>query len=99
MQACFQHPSTAAAVQVVIALSQRAGHVSYRSSKLTHLLKDSIGGNCRTLLVACAWSEVRAVLPACELGCCAILLALHKLKRKALRLFAAGSLGRLQKDT
>ena len=47
-----------ALLQAVMALSQKAGHVPYRSSKLTHYLKDSIGGNCRTLLVACAWSEV-----------------------------------------
>jgi kinesin family protein 6/9 len=48
------------AVQVIIALSKRGGrHVPYRSSKLTHLLKDSIGGNCHTLLIACVWSDVR----------------------------------------
>lgn len=27
-------------------------HVPYRDSKLTRLLKDSIGGNCRTVMVA-----------------------------------------------
>ncbi|DBB13877.1 hypothetical protein WJX82_005698 [Trebouxia sp. C0006] len=44
--------------QVIIALSKKnAKHVPYRSSKLTHFLKDSIGGNCQTLLVACIWSE------------------------------------------
>eukprot|EP00891_Asterochloris_glomerata_P001294 jgi/Astpho2/1294/e_gw1.00024.25.1_t len=32
-------------------------HVPYRSSKLTHFLKDSIGGNCQTLLVSCIWSD------------------------------------------
>lgn len=46
-------------LQVIIALSKKnAKHVPYRSSKLTHFLKDSIGGNCQTLLVACIWSEV-----------------------------------------
>ncbi|KAM6451607.1 kinesin-like protein KIF18B [Liasis olivaceus] len=27
-------------------------HIPYRDSKLTHLLKDSIGGNCRTIMIA-----------------------------------------------
>lgn len=29
----------------------------YRDSKLTHYLKDSLGGNCRTLMVACIWGD------------------------------------------
>lgn len=47
--------------QVVIALPEadsgdkRRDHIPYRRSKLTHLLKDSIGGNCQTLLLACVW--------------------------------------------
>lgn len=46
--------------QVIIALAKRdVRHVPYRSSKLTHLLKDSLGGNCQTLLIACIWSDVR----------------------------------------
>ncbi len=32
-------------------------HIPYRQSKLTHLLKDSIGGNCRTIMVATVWPE------------------------------------------
>ncbi|KAK9818001.1 hypothetical protein WJX72_005592 [[Myrmecia] bisecta] len=44
--------------QVIIALSKKKQqHVPYRSSKLTHFLKDSIGGNCQTLLIACVWSD------------------------------------------
>jgi kinesin family protein 6/9 len=39
--------------QVVVALTERKGrandHVPYRQSKLTHILKDSIGGNCKTV--------------------------------------------------
>eukprot|EP00340_Litonotus_pictus_P000680 CAMPEP_0170523966 /NCGR_PEP_ID=MMETSP0209-20121228/9427_1 /TAXON_ID=665100 ORGANISM="Litonotus pictus, Strain P1" /NCGR_SAMPLE_ID=MMETSP0209 /ASSEMBLY_ACC=CAM_ASM_000301 /LENGTH=714 /DNA_ID=CAMNT_0010812411 /DNA_START=79 /DNA_END=2223 /DNA_ORIENTATION=- len=53
--------------QVVISLTERTKlkktkisssrmfsgeHVPYRQSKLTHILKDSIGGNCRTVMVA-----------------------------------------------
>eukprot|EP00936_MAST-01D_sp_MAST-1D-sp1_P001659 g1659.t1 len=45
--------------QCVVALSKRqaGGHVPYRSSTLTHVLMDSLGGNCRTLLFACIWGE------------------------------------------
>eukprot|EP00965_Chrysotila_dentata_P170431 5625349-Pleurochrysis_carterae.AAC.1 len=39
---------------VMKALSQGAQHVPYRDSKLTMMLSDSIGGNCRTTLVVCA---------------------------------------------
>ena len=43
----------------MLALSKKGGqHVPYRSSKLTHLLKDSIGGNCQTRLIACIWPDV-----------------------------------------
>ena len=30
----------------------KAVHVPYRNSKLTRLLKDSLGGNCRTVMIA-----------------------------------------------
>ncbi|CAN0002700.1 unnamed protein product [Ectocarpus sp. 13 AM-2016] len=46
--------------QCVVALSRRnAGHVPYRQSKLTNVLKDSLGGNCNTLLLACIWGEAQ----------------------------------------
>ena len=46
--------------QVVVALSAKTrGHTPYRQSKLTHMLKDSLGGNCKTLLVANIYGEVR----------------------------------------
>jgi len=44
--------------QTIIALAdKRREHVPHRQSKLTHFLKDSIGGNCNTLMVAAIWSE------------------------------------------
>eukprot|EP01026_Neomeris_dumetosa_P014889 TRINITY_DN1551_c0_g1_i4.p1 TRINITY_DN1551_c0_g1~~TRINITY_DN1551_c0_g1_i4.p1 ORF type:complete len:895 (-),score=145.35 TRINITY_DN1551_c0_g1_i4:394-2733(-) len=44
--------------QVIVAMSaKKEQHVPYRSSKLTHFLKDSIGGNCKTTLVACCWGN------------------------------------------
>lgn len=33
-------------------LQGRKSHVPYRDSKLTRLLKDSLGGNCRTVMIA-----------------------------------------------
>lgn len=39
--------------QVIIALAdKKREHVPFRQSKLTHVLRDSIGGNCNTLMIA-----------------------------------------------
>lgn len=44
--------------QVVIALGdKKRQHIPYRQTTLTNLLKDSLGGNCRTLLMACVWPD------------------------------------------
>jgi len=44
--------------QCVVAVGRKtAGHVPYRQSKLTNVLKDAIGGNCNTLMFACIWGE------------------------------------------
>ena len=32
---------------------RRGGHVPYRDSKITRLLKDSLGGNARTVMITC----------------------------------------------
>ncbi|KAI8822057.1 P-loop containing nucleoside triphosphate hydrolase protein [Fimicolochytrium jonesii] len=39
--------------QVIIALAdKRRGHIPYRQSKLTNVLRDALGGNCNTLMIA-----------------------------------------------
>eukprot|EP00466_Bigelowiella_natans_P009967 jgi/Bigna1/80002/fgenesh1_pg.67_\ len=39
--------------QVITALSQKKPHVPFRDSIITRLLQDSLGGNARTVLIAC----------------------------------------------
>ena len=57
-EANFINKSLSYMEQVVIALSERGrDHVPYRQSKLTYMLKDSIGGNSKTLMVANIWPE------------------------------------------
>ncbi|XP_075240761.1 kinesin-like protein KIF9 isoform X2 [Convolutriloba macropyga] len=44
--------------QTIIALTdKKREHVPFRQSKLTHVLKDSIGGNCQTVMFATVWGE------------------------------------------
>lgn len=58
MEASFINKSLACLGQVVVALSEKdRDHIPYRQSKLTYLLKDSIGGNCRTVMIAAIWPE------------------------------------------
>ncbi|CEP03782.1 unnamed protein product (mitochondrion) [Plasmodiophora brassicae] len=46
--------------QVVIALSTKhRDHIPFRSSKLTHVLRDSLGGNSITRMIANIWPESR----------------------------------------
>lgn len=53
--------SLSALGHVIEALSERRPHVPYRDSRLTRLLEESLGGNCRTtLLVACSSSSIHA---------------------------------------
>jgi kinesin family protein 6/9 len=42
---------------VVAACDNKKEHVPYRQSKLTNLLKNSIGGNCKTVMIANIWPE------------------------------------------
>uniref|UniRef100_A0A8B9LXN3 Kinesin-like protein n=1 Tax=Astyanax mexicanus TaxID=7994 RepID=A0A8B9LXN3_ASTMX len=48
--------------QAIIALTDlRREHVPFRQSKLTHSLKDSLGGNCNTVLVANIYGEAAQI--------------------------------------
>ncbi|KND02684.1 hypothetical protein, variant [Spizellomyces punctatus DAOM BR117] len=39
--------------QVIVALAdKRRGHIPYRQSKLTNVLRDALGGNCNTLMIS-----------------------------------------------
>ena len=58
VEAMYINKSLTFLEQAVIALAdRRRDHVPYRQSKLTHVLKDSIGGKCNTLLIANVWGE------------------------------------------
>ncbi|XP_041374463.1 kinesin-like protein KIF9 [Gigantopelta aegis] len=57
-EAMYINKSLSFLEQVIIALSNKhREHIPFRQSKLTHYLKDSIGGQCNTLLVANMWGE------------------------------------------
>lgn len=57
-EALYINKSLSILEQVILALSEKGrDHVPYRSSKLTHVLKDSLGGNCHTALVANVWED------------------------------------------
>ena len=43
--------------QCVVALARKSSHIPYRQSKLTNILKDCLGANCNTLMLACIWGE------------------------------------------
>jgi kinesin family protein 6/9 len=43
--------------QCVVALARKSPHIPYRQSKLTVILKDALGANCNTLMIACMWGE------------------------------------------
>ncbi|XP_074782629.1 uncharacterized protein LOC141970145 isoform X2 [Athene noctua] len=55
--------SLLALINVINALAEaksRKSHIPYRDSKLTRLLKDSIGGHCRTIMIAAVSPSVLA---------------------------------------
>ena len=64
-EAAYINKSLTFLEQVVVALTdktRRKEYVPYRQSKLTHILKDAIGGNCRTVMIATIWPEEQFIL-------------------------------------
>ncbi|NWH50436.1 KIF9 protein, partial [Fregata magnificens] len=52
-EATYINKSLSFLEQLIIALADpKRDHIPFRQSKLTHVLKDSLGGNCNTVLVA-----------------------------------------------
>lgn len=43
--------------QCVVALARKSNHIPFRQSKLTNILKDCLGANCSTVMLACIWGE------------------------------------------
>ena len=59
--------SLSALASVIAALTdKRRTHVPYRDSKLTHLLQDSLGGNCRTTVIATVSPAAEAFEETCS---------------------------------
>ncbi|KAI5627950.1 kinesin-like protein KIF9, partial [Silurus asotus] len=57
-EALYINKSLSFLEQAILALAdRRREHVPFRQSKLTHALKDSLGGNCNTVLVANIFAE------------------------------------------
>ena len=64
-EAAYINKSLTFLEQVVVALTdktKRKEYVPYRQSKLTHILKDAIGGNCKTIMIATIWPEEQFLL-------------------------------------
>ncbi|CAF2794309.1 unnamed protein product [Rotaria sp. Silwood2] len=61
-EATFINKSLSFLEQVVLNLSDKKTNYShFRSSKLTHALKDSIGGRCNTVMIANIWPEIQHI--------------------------------------
>ena len=61
-EALYINKSLSFLEQVIRALAdKRRDHVPYRQSKLTHVLKDSLGGNCSTLMIANIWADIAQI--------------------------------------
>ncbi|XP_074550027.1 kinesin-like protein KIF9 isoform X2 [Halichoeres trimaculatus] len=61
-EAVYINKSLSFLEQAILALAdRRREHVPFRQTKLTHALKDSLGGNCNTVLVANIYGEAAQI--------------------------------------
>ncbi|CAH8629629.1 unnamed protein product [Heterobilharzia americana] len=61
-EATYINRSLAFLEQTILALSDPSrNYIPYRQSKLTHFLKNSIGGRCQTILIANVWNKCEYV--------------------------------------
>ncbi|KAL6097597.1 kif9 [Pungitius sinensis] len=61
-EAMYINKSLSFLEQAILALAdRRRDHVPFRQTKLTHALKDSLGGNCNTVLVANIFGEAAQI--------------------------------------
>lgn len=58
-EANFINKSLSFLEQTVAALGRREAHIPFRQTKLTAALKDALGGNSRSVMIACLWPEER----------------------------------------
>ncbi|KAJ3255516.1 Kinesin-like protein kif9 [Boothiomyces macroporosus] len=57
-EAMFINRSLTYLEQVIIALAdKKREHIPFRQSKMTHVLRDALGGNCNTLMIANIWGQ------------------------------------------
>ena len=45
--------------QVIVSLSEKRSHIPYRNSMMTGVLRDSLGGNCKTAMIATVSGDLR----------------------------------------
>jgi kinesin family protein 6/9 len=58
--ASYVNQSIAYLEQIVISVANKtSGHIPFRRSKMTYLLRDALGGNCRTACIAAIWPEAQ----------------------------------------
>jgi kinesin family protein 6/9 len=48
--------------QVIVSLNRKEGHIPYRNSMMTMCLRDSLGGNCKTRMIATLSAEFEDVM-------------------------------------
>jgi kinesin family member 6/9 len=61
-EASYINKSLSFLEQVVVSTCDKSrDHVPYRQCKLTNMLKNSIGGNCKTVFIANVWPEAQHI--------------------------------------